>query len=302
MSKLNQAELRRLMKEKQKQLSKEKKIDSPLAKYVDGQLVCIVCDSPVKTEALWPAHVNGRIHKQNVETLKNPKKPPQHTDEQPAQPTVFKRPPTPPKSTKRKPIDPDENPVEEKRLKSSNDSSSVGINNKQSLRELCNTLEDNETDDDVQLSKTQLPTDFFDNQMEVDNDSKDSQKDKALANSDLPEGFFDNPVIDAKVRKVEYKDPTDVEWEKFQREIADVSNKSQAIITEEEEESHVERQIEEVDEQISYWTRVTTLQQKKDDLKAIVENVSMNEQLSDESGDEQDFEEYLDWRKKDSRR
>ena len=36
----------------------------------------------------------------------------------------------------------------------------------------------------------------------------------------LPEGFFDDPKMDAKARKVEYKDPMTEEWEKFQKSIA----------------------------------------------------------------------------------
>ena len=35
----------------------------------------------------------------------------------------------------------------------------------------------------------------------------------------LPEGFFDDPKMDAKARKVEYKDPMTEEWEKFQKTI-----------------------------------------------------------------------------------
>ena len=35
----------------------------------------------------------------------------------------------------------------------------------------------------------------------------------------LPEGFFDDPKLDAKARKVEYKDPITEEWEKFQKSI-----------------------------------------------------------------------------------
>ena len=35
----------------------------------------------------------------------------------------------------------------------------------------------------------------------------------------IPEGFFDDPKLDAKARKVEYKDPMNEEWEKFQKTI-----------------------------------------------------------------------------------
>lgn len=71
----------------------------------------------------------------------------------------------------------------------------------------------------------------------------------------LPEGFFDDPIKDAKARNLEYKDPIEEEWERFQREIKTASNASNAIIAEDQEESTTERQIDEIDEQIRNWSR-----------------------------------------------
>jgi zinc finger protein 830 len=57
-----------------KLLGTAKKIDSPLAKYNSaGQLTCIVCNSVVKNELVWTAHINGRQHREKVLSLKNPK-------------------------------------------------------------------------------------------------------------------------------------------------------------------------------------------------------------------------------------
>ena len=42
---------------------------------------------------------------------------------------------------------------------------------------------------------------------------------KGPQGSSLPEGFFDDPKLDAKARKVEYKDPMTEEWDKFQKTI-----------------------------------------------------------------------------------
>ena len=42
---------------------------------------------------------------------------------------------------------------------------------------------------------------------------------KGPKGSSLPEGFFDDPKLDAKARKVEYKDPMTEEWDKFQKTI-----------------------------------------------------------------------------------
>ena len=46
------------------------------AKYNSaGQLTCILCSSVVKNELVWPAHVNGKLHKENVANLKSAKSP-----------------------------------------------------------------------------------------------------------------------------------------------------------------------------------------------------------------------------------
>lgn len=71
----------------------------------------------------------------------------------------------------------------------------------------------------------------------------------------LPEGFFDDPVKDAKARNLEYKDPVEEEWEKFQKEIKAAADFSNAIIAEDQEEATAERQIGEIDEQIRNWSR-----------------------------------------------
>ena len=46
-----------------------------------------------------------------------------------------------------------------------------------------------------------------------------SQSSQGKGKGALPEGFFDDPKLDAKARKVEYKDPMTEEWEKFQKTI-----------------------------------------------------------------------------------
>lgn len=77
----------------------------------------------------------------------------------------------------------------------------------------------------------------------------------AAGDETLPEGFFDDPVKDAKARNLDYKDPIEEEWEKFQKEIKAASNFSNAIIAEDQEEATTERQIDEIDEQIRNWSR-----------------------------------------------
>ena len=39
----------------------------------NGQLTCIVCDCPVKNEALWSGHISSRMHKDKITALKRKK-------------------------------------------------------------------------------------------------------------------------------------------------------------------------------------------------------------------------------------
>ncbi|KAK1331071.1 hypothetical protein QTO34_009019 [Cnephaeus nilssonii] len=71
---VSQDELRRLMKEKQRQSSNRKRIESPFAKYNRlGQLSCVLCNTPVKSELLWQTHVLGKQHRERVAELKGAK-------------------------------------------------------------------------------------------------------------------------------------------------------------------------------------------------------------------------------------
>ncbi|CAF3862660.1 unnamed protein product, partial [Adineta steineri] len=59
--------LRQLMKQE-----KQKRIDSPLAKYTNtGQLCCALCNQQLTSETFWKAHINGREHKQKLLELKS---------------------------------------------------------------------------------------------------------------------------------------------------------------------------------------------------------------------------------------
>lgn len=42
--------------------------------------------------------------------------------------------------------------------------------------------------------------------------------------SALPEGFFDDPQVDARIRKVEYVDKMEAEWDQFTREMKQEAN------------------------------------------------------------------------------
>jgi zinc finger protein 830 len=106
-------------------------------------------------------------------------------------------------------------------------------------------------------------------------------------------------VIIFQARNQEYKDPIEEEWEKFQREIRDADNKSAAIIAEDQEEATNERQIDEIEEQMKKLSRVLDLEKKKENIISISNSTKVMD-VDDESVEDEneDFDEYLDWRSK----
>lgn len=172
-------------------------------------------------------------------------------------------------------------------------------------------LVDNDTETSTRVPSTAvsdeaaLPADFFDNsnseKEEPENPSPSTDKQDAISES-IPEGFFDDPKLDAKARKIEYKDPAEEEWEKFQKALSTENQVSEAIIYEEEEESRVDRALDEISEQRLYFIRADTLRDKQSAFKKSREEkrnetktVDMTEE-SDSSSD--DMEELFNWRAK----
>jgi zinc finger protein 830 len=125
--------------------------------------------------------------------------------------------------------------------------------------------EDTKTEGDQTPKKSNsnsIPDDFFDgSKSKKPAETKQQQQqevEKMELDSAIPEGFFDDPVKDAKARNLEYKDPDEEEWVKFQREIKDAEVESKNIINEDFVEATAERQIEEIDEQMKNWSRYWT--------------------------------------------
>lgn len=127
----------------------------------------------------------------------------------------------------------------------------------------------------------------------------------------LPEGFFDDPKKDAIARNLEYKDPVQEEWERFQKEIKDAATVSNDIIAEDQEESTAERQIVEIDEQIRNWDRVLVMEKKKEERLKHLERLRqrprevkrIEKEESDSDGGEEDgadgeVDEFGSWRAK----
>ena len=103
---VNQEELRRLMRAKQKESDRKKRVESPFAKYNSlGHLSCVLCNVPVKSEILWQAHILGKQHKDKVAELKGAKQP--QVNNQTVLPSQLKRkaPETNATSGKKRPTD-----------------------------------------------------------------------------------------------------------------------------------------------------------------------------------------------------
>lgn len=317
---VNQEELRRLMREKQRQTTEKKRVESPFAKYNSlGHLSCTVCNVHVKSELLWPTHILGKQHKDKVAELKGAKS---QAAVQPIQ------------AVKRKA--PESEDLNGKKAKPSSDAGQsvtgvpsdffakpkdpVSSNKSAGLSLLAGVYdEDDDEDGDADEAATAsisnqksstavgLPADFFDSSippapaishsgsiLKADVPEKTPEKKDNTAEA-LPEGFFDDPVRDAKVRNVDApKDQMDKEWEEFQKEIRQVNTKSEAIVAEEDEEGRIERQIDEIDEQIECYKRVELLRDKRDMVRSAPRSRKDERRDEDAGGEEEEEDEEED--------
>jgi len=66
-------DMRSLMQQrKQATVEPARRVDSPLARYsAAGQLSCVVCRTPVKSELAWTGHLASRSHKEHVAALRS---------------------------------------------------------------------------------------------------------------------------------------------------------------------------------------------------------------------------------------
>ena len=158
--------------------------------------MCVLCKAIIRSETVWPVHLNSKTHKENIALAKKTK-----LETDPTKVQAFKR-----------PISPSQETSTNKKIK--------GI-----LK--------NSTAQSVQVSSS-LPADFFDNpskqvngtvsssipmatqwsendkepvhekdlkNVEVEEEKeKEKDRNKDTNQPPLPEGFFDDPVLDAKVR------------------------------------------------------------------------------------------------------
>lgn len=335
---VNQEELRRLMRQKQRQTTDKKRVESPFAKYNSlDHLSCVLCNVHVKSELLWPAHVLGKQHKEKVAELKGGK------SQAVVAPQIL--------PVKRKA--PNNKDADGKRVKPSagagqsaspglpedffekpSNKGTVSTDKSAGLSLLAGVYEDDGDGDGgeeraeeagpaetatpaaKETEAAGLPDDFFDSSLpsapaishsgsilKADVQEKSAEKKENSAEA-LPEGFFDDPVRDAKVRKVDApKDQMDKEWDEFQKEIRQVNTKSDAIVAEDDEEGRLERQIDEIDEQIECYKRVEVLRDKRDVVKSKVLPSEEPMEVDGSDEEEENEEELLgllarDWRAK----
>ncbi|KAJ1202793.1 hypothetical protein NDU88_006589 [Pleurodeles waltl] len=163
-----------------------------------------------------------------------------------------------------------------------------------------------------------LPADFFDTKtpsapkvshsgsiLKAEFQEKPVERKENTAEA-LPEGFFDDPEVDAKVRKVDApKDQMDKEWEEFQKEMRQVNTVSEAIVAEEDEEGRLDRQIEEIDDQMECYRRIELLRNRQEMLKdaflsAMKSGTSQEQDDDNSESDDGELQVLLsqDWRVK----
>ncbi|CAF1126285.1 unnamed protein product [Rotaria sp. Silwood1] len=290
--------LRQMMKQE-----KQKRIDSPLAKYTNtGQLYCALCNQQLTSETFWKAHVNGRDHKQKVLELKSNIK-------QSNADSVFTKPFPPSSAT-----------TQQRGIKRPHDvatSSDNVIVGKPSTSVSSSTT----------AQHSALPTDFFDSDSSKSqiNTNKPTTKSSSSSSSTtttttnnvtsveessaLPEGFFDDPHLDARMRKVEYVDKMEVEWDAFMREMKQETNISEKLEANDDIEREVERDIIETEELITRWQKIEQMHDLKDNrFKVVKEGIknskkqTTNENNDDDDDDDEDLEKELqsmyNWRQK----
>ncbi|XP_063778816.1 zinc finger protein 830 isoform X2 [Pseudophryne corroboree] len=255
-----------------------------------GHLSCIVCSVQIKSELLWQAHVLGKQHKEKVANLKGTKVNTSNPSisAQLSQATKRKSGNLETKDCKRtKELEEQSSSSSTTSTlpagffeNTAQPSLKQSTENYQCLHLLSGLDDDGDKDDkmvsaDLSTStlksteiplpppsacESSLPADFCDRKTSAVSHSgsilKADIQEKAVGKKEntaeaLPEGFFDDPEVDAKVRKVDApKDQLDKEWEEFQKEMRQANTVSEAIVAEEDEEGRLDRQIDEIDEQM----------------------------------------------------
>jgi len=263
----------------------QKRIDSPMAKYNSiGQLLCIVCNQVVKSELVWNAHISSKIHADNKNKLKmklvgEMAKPLSNSNKEPVKEKSKTN-----SSSKRSISN-----VE----KSSKIEEVSASNKKQKLTGIIKST------GSIDLNKINAELNKEETVSTSDPESKKSEQNaeitpvvtelQELAGNPLPEGFFDDPELDAKARGQSRSDNLDAEFEEFKKIIQTEEVKSEFIIEKDDLMSNVDRDIEEVDDLITRWSKIEKLHIQREALiknkKETQEKIDVDQEMESEDSD-----------------
>ena len=160
---------------------------------------------------------------------------------------------------------------------------------------------DSSSSDEAENATTTSIKDNLTNLFKVKVD-EDDKNNSSKSESSLPAGFFDDPETDAKMRGVETPaDKMDREWETFQKELQHEAVQSEQLIEEEQDTGHLDREIDEIDEQIQYYTRIDKLCDQKDKIFSKTnhdEKVKLKMETDSSSSEDEGDALDSDWREK----
>lgn len=224
-------DVRRLLKKQQSERNKVTKVVHPFAKYDEtGKLNCIVCNSPVKNEAVWQAHLGSTTHRDNIQKLKALKQ----------QQSLKRRASSPPPQVQ-------------------NTNKRTRMEDRQDI-ELDEQVEDSSEDEEMGL-----PADFFDGGNNNDEEEIEEVPEEVEEEAGgLPTGFFDDPEEEARIQGTlapEEQAQADLEKdvEMFNEAMIDVTKESKEVQEEDDETFWMERHYDISSEQAIFDSRAEKL-------------------------------------------
>ncbi|KAI8352813.1 hypothetical protein EDC96DRAFT_517560 [Choanephora cucurbitarum] len=256
----SKADVRKLFKKQQKERSKTNRISHVFAKYDEtGRLLCVVCNSPVKSETIWQAHLSSSGHKENLQKLRALK--------QQQQQQQLKRPASPLRQQ-------EQDTQIHKRARIAEQDERQGIE-----------LDEDESEDETMP----LPDDFFDQNQEEENQEEEEEEENG--NNALPRGFFDDPEQEARVQgTLAPEEQAQAELEKdlqlFNEAMIDVTKESREVQEEDDETFWRERNYDIFQEQAVFDSRV-------EKLKALRKTGETKMQLDSDETDEDSLRVHL---------
>lgn len=267
------ADVRRLLKKQQQERNKVAKITHPFAKYDQAnRLVCVVCNSHVKSESVWQAHLGSQLHRDNIQKLKELKQQQQQQLKRRATS------PSPPTSSSQ--------PSDSKRMR---------LDEEQTRQDI--ELSQDESDQEQEDEEMGLPADFFDKQEEDEEEDIPKEVEETPVATDkkdsksLPSGFFDDPEEEARVQGTlapedQAKADLEREVEMFNEAMMDVTEESKQVQEEDDETFWEERHLDITREQAKFDSRVEKLKQLRQTghTKMVIDEQHVQEEYDNDDG------------------